>query len=518
MPPPENQTANVPEVFEEGFMTLDAAMDSAEGAAVNLSRAGQEDYDNSFVASIEQIYSPLKLLKDPRKADADLPSVKSVSIPVQEQGYFAYKTVQRSSTTPTTPTTANSTVPNGGGVVPTAEDLDPYFFDAYGKKASPIAERGDFVTTANKSDDDPEDPDLTVTKNTNISEIRTVGLRGPLLMSGWGYDIGDKPVPNKGERWLSNPDYDGGSPSSPSNPLMIQNADFSDGDSFKFHDNLGADRSKWKSGPVNLLWDRDRQLWTGGLPMLMGVATSDIDAPPDPTTPTEFTIEVLREAGDEPLFQEESKKCDSNTPCPEGFKCSDVSGYCIQDAEQPVLFMPTQNFVSPLPADPDKPCSATNACPDGYDCTNEKCVPKAESTAESLTLRNFDPSMSQKLVTRNRERTSLDPDWPDQNCGDVSDCEKADLPGESMCGEDGKCLEIPPGAHDWLENPSLVWVLAIKMNYVWIPFYIGCPPECLTADHCVSLYKDDPNFEELDGVDSPANWECNDGECVFSGA
>ena len=48
-------------------------------------------------------------------------------------------------------------------------------------------------------------------------------------------------------------------------------------------------------------------------------------------------------------------------------------------------------------------------------------------------------------------------------------------------------------------------------------FYIGCPPECLTAEHCVSLYKDDPNFEDLPGVDSPANWECNDGECVFSG-
>jgi len=512
MPVPDNQTANIPEVCEEGNMTLDAAMDSAEGSAVNMARSGQEDYDNSFAASMEQIYSPLQLLKDPRKAATALPSVKSVYIPLQEQGYFAYKTLQRSSVI-----AVNSTVLSGGGVVPTAEDLDPYFFEAYGKTTSPIMERGDFVTTANKSDDDPEDPDLTVTKNTNISEIRTVGVRGPLLMSGWGYDIGDKPVPNKSERWLSNPDYDSDSTASPSNPLIIENTDFAAGDTFKFHDNLGADRSNWKSGPVHLLWDRDRQLWTGGLPMLMGVATSNIDAPPDPTAPTEFTIEVLREAGDEPLFPEESKKCDDSTPCPEGFTCSEISGYCIQDVEQPVLFMPTQNFVSPLPVDPDKPCSDTNACPDGYECKDDKCGSKTK-TAESLTLRNFDPSMSQKLVTRNRERTTLDPDWPTNvNCADVQDCQNQNLPGDSEC-QDGKCVEIPPGAHDWLENPSLVWVLAIKMNYVWIPFYIGCPPECLTADHCVSLYKDDPNFEELPCVDSPANWECNDGECVFSGA
>ena len=71
------------------------------------------------------------------------------------------------------------------------------------------------------------------------------------------------------------------------------------------------------------------------------------------------------------------------------------------------------------------------------------------------------------------------------------------------------------GDHDWEENPSLVWVLAIKMNYTWIPFYVGCPDECKEPSHCVALYKDDPVYAGQPGAAEAKNWECENGECVF---
>ena len=96
--------------------------------------------------------------------------------------------------------------------------------------------------------------------------MRTVGLKGPLLLSSWGYDMGGKPVPAKSKEG---------------------------DDSFRFKPFFAAQRSTWKTGPVHLLWDEERQVWTGGLPMLMGVATSDIEAPEDhaSTSSTHGTME-----------------------------------------------------------------------------------------------------------------------------------------------------------------------------------------------------------------------------------
>ena len=474
------RTSNFPSYFP-GSQTLDSGMTSAQSLSTNLARAGSEVHSSTFAVSKEQIFSPIEIKSDLKKARKEVPSIKE-PIPNEavEQGAFPIRG--------TILTTIN----------PNATNLDPYFsettvLDADGQEVSvPAHFISDFSTAVNDTNstgdgelEDEDDTDITLKKSPNTEGVRTIGLRGPILVSGWGFDIGDKPVPNKSKRWITNPDYDPNKAAAPDNPFYLPNPTFSDGDTFKMDPKYGSSRKDFESGPVHLLWDRERQVWSGGLPMLMGVATSDVDAPPDPTAPTEFTIEVLRERGQEVLHPEEIEECDENNPCPEGFTCSNTTGYCEQETITPFM---------PLPRTP-----------------------------ESIILKNFDPSMSQKLVTRNRERTALSDDWPDQDCACANDenpcddCENANLPGKSKC-EDNKCVEIPPGAHDWLENPSLVWVLAIKMNYVWIPFYIGCPPECLTADHCVSLYKDDPNFEDLPGVESAANWECNDGECVFSGA
>ena len=322
-----------------------------------------QKYNDNFGCSLEAIYSPVQIKKAMRDVSTAVPSMREIGVNGSEMGNFGSRTY-----------TAGE-----GGVSPTSEDLDPYFFNNFDQDGSYMIDKSDINTVVNVSDGDP---DLSVRKSKNINEVRTLGLRGPLLLSSWGFDIGDKPVPSFEEK--------------------------GDG-SFVFPGELSDDRSNWKTGPVHLLWDDERQVWAGGLPMLMGVATSDIEAPEDPITPTIFTMEVLRRGDGNPYWD-----------------------------DTPFVTMPG-------------------------------------GTPESVTLSNFDPSVGQKLITKDRE-----------------------------------------GDHDWEENPSLVWVLAIKMNYTWIPFYIGCPPECTEPAHCVALYKDDPVYAGRPGVDDAANWECDDGECVFT--
>ena len=63
---------------------------------------------------------------------------------------------------------------------------------------------------------------------------RGIALKAPLVITGWGYDINDKPVPNSGvntDRFL--PDY-----------------------------RLRSDA--WKTGPVDIKWDDNRKLWAVG--------------------------------------------------------------------------------------------------------------------------------------------------------------------------------------------------------------------------------------------------------------
>lgn len=70
---------------------------------------------------------------------------------------------------------------------------------------------------------------------TNKVDYRAVGLRGPLVLTGWGFDINNKPVPN---------------------------AEGPDGPSDKFLENWLKRSDTWKSGPVDLRWDDNRGVWT----------------------------------------------------------------------------------------------------------------------------------------------------------------------------------------------------------------------------------------------------------------
>ena len=70
-----------------------------------------------------------------------------------------------------------------------------------------------------------------------ISGIRGVGLRGPLVMTGWGYGTDGNPVPT-GDATVNG----------------IEN----------IHPEAMWNPSVWKSGPIDLRWDEARGVWTGG--------------------------------------------------------------------------------------------------------------------------------------------------------------------------------------------------------------------------------------------------------------
>jgi hypothetical protein len=65
-------------------------------------------------------------------------------------------------------------------------------------------------------------------------EYRSMGLRGPLVVVGWGYDVDGLPVP-------SDPN-----------------------DNTKFLNNHKKRQDLWKAGPVDLRWDDDKKVWVAG--------------------------------------------------------------------------------------------------------------------------------------------------------------------------------------------------------------------------------------------------------------
>ena len=189
----------------------------------------------------------------------------------------------------------------------------------------------------------------------NISIVHPMNaLRGPLIISGWGFGMDDFPVPNKGSAYPDNREFD---------------------------QNMSHDRALWKTGPVHLMWDDERQVWQGGYPIVCGVVQGEIKAPVDVCNPETFEVNLLRK--------------NNNT----GGVLSDES-------------------------------------PDG--------------SPESITVTNRDPSLEQDAV------------------------------------------------------PNAIFCMAIKLNYEWLPLWVGCPeePACVgeaTEATCITVPEDCP--EEGDGGD-----------------
>jgi hypothetical protein len=68
---------------------------------------------------------------------------------------------------------------------------------------------------------------------------RAIGLRAPLVLVGWGFDINNKPVPNKGS---------------------------TGSEQMEFADDWLAKPHLWKAGPLDVRWDANRAVWTAAPP------------------------------------------------------------------------------------------------------------------------------------------------------------------------------------------------------------------------------------------------------------
>jgi hypothetical protein len=73
----------------------------------------------------------------------------------------------------------------------------------------------------------------------DLDNIRAIGLRGPLVLVGWGAEVTGKPIPNRGDESL---------------PLHQWDDNFSDQPAKHPED--------WRAGIVGLHWDNWRKLWT----------------------------------------------------------------------------------------------------------------------------------------------------------------------------------------------------------------------------------------------------------------
>lgn len=77
---------------------------------------------------------------------------------------------------------------------------------------------------------------------------RPVALRAPLVLAGWGYDIGGNPVPNAASGYPDNP-------------------------SIEFSSGYLTNPNLWKVGPLDARWDEDRAVWSTNNTVLAVVLT-----------------------------------------------------------------------------------------------------------------------------------------------------------------------------------------------------------------------------------------------------
>ena len=119
-------------------------------------------------------------------------------------------------------------------VSPTSFDLDPYFF--FQDHDFAITSRAGIATDLNHS----KNP---VKAASGQYSVQPMAFRAPMFLSGWGYDICGLPVPTSGASFEI---------------------------SRNFNEYAGLDRRLWKSGPVDLRWDDERKVWTGGPEVVEG--------------------------------------------------------------------------------------------------------------------------------------------------------------------------------------------------------------------------------------------------------
>jgi hypothetical protein len=180
----------------------------------SASRQFTDNYENSFHCSNDQIHTPIYVEK----------------VPTNKPGLEE---------------------PEGEHIGPTSTTLNPYYT---------LGVNMDYSTVCH--DSDPKNLSPAKKQYKDIGQFRTMGLKGPILLSGFGYDLCDQPVPGDGNG--------------------------------EFDKEVAQNRTLYKSGPVDLKWDDERKVWAGGLHIVEGILTSNITAPSSSSSPTAFTVSVRR--------------------------------------------------------------------------------------------------------------------------------------------------------------------------------------------------------------------------------
>ena len=228
-----------------------------------LQTGGQHDSLNS----LEQFLRPVQIEKN-HPPEATLPGFRSpAQSNTKEKGNFGDFNQEA----------------DKSFVGPTVHELDPYFpkiiLDESGNKddGSLFFAKNDFISVYSDATDQQGRAQLNLSAyeqvdggdKQNITAVRTTGaLRGPLMMSGWGFGMDDRPVPPAGDTFPA---------------------------TTNFHQDTPTDPALWKSGPIQLAWDDERQVWAGGPRVVCGVVTTAI--PKGKICggeATEFTMRVLR--------------------------------------------------------------------------------------------------------------------------------------------------------------------------------------------------------------------------------
>ena len=328
-------------------MPLDVSVGSSNAEAG--SNIAQQNYSASSLNSIEQFITPVRIEKT-HPIGAQTPGFRGPSV-LGEKGLYGDEAVGPTvdELDPYFPQILTTNNPNFNPSQPPG-DGNPEFLSDDGSEFMKVCD----YRIVGHDGGPPEKHDTNLRKyedndglREDIKIVQTMAaVRGPLIMSGWGFGMDDLPVPQKGTSYPDN---------------------------LTFDPDMAADRARWKTGPVHLMWDDERQVWQGGYHIVCGVATGAISPPGNVCTPTTFTVNLFR-----------------NTQHLGG-KLSDV-------------------------------------------------------TEETITVYNRDPSLEQEHV------------------------------------------------------PNAVFVIAIKLNYEWIPLWVGCPetPACGEYDHAAGEWPDKPPCIEND--------------------
>lgn len=193
--------------------------------------------NDSYYCSMEQIYTPAYIGREPDPAHVGIKPCFQAPTENYSSGF------------------------------PTAQSMNPYFLFAESDFNHSIINDG-------------ATGDLSIKKlEVRMESVQTMGFRGPMIMSGWGYGADMKCIP-----FEFTEDVD---------PLDEDEV-YDSTDVHVHHTDTGTNRNLWKTGPIDLRWDEERKVWGPGFDFVEGYLTTAMTVATSKTKPTSFEMTVHR--------------------------------------------------------------------------------------------------------------------------------------------------------------------------------------------------------------------------------